>query len=108
MGFGQISQYVFLGVGIYCIIRAIITIVTGTVSKSEEAQIKEYSDKGAKRFKILSAVSNIVGGLLCIIISIIRIMKILDEEIFIFVVLGVLVLLVVVYFVIKKSCKEAK
>ncbi|MBR3325093.1 MAG: hypothetical protein IKG14_03500 [Clostridia bacterium] len=108
MGFGQISQYVFLGVGIYCIIRGIITIVTGNVSKSEEAQIKEYSDKGAKRFKILSAVSNIVGGLLCIIISIIRIMKILDEEIFIFVVLGVLVLLVVVYFVIKKSCKEAK
>ena len=108
MGFGQISQYVFLGVGIYSIIRGIITIVTGNVSKSEEAQIKEYSDKGAKRFKILSAVSNIVGGLLCILISIIRIMKILDEGIFIFVVLGVLVLLVVVYFVIKKSCKEAK
>ena len=41
----QFNQYLFIVIGIYCIIRGIITITTGKISAREEAQLKALQAK---------------------------------------------------------------
>lgn len=107
MGANQFDHYLFIAIGIYCIIRGIITITTGKISEREEAQLKEYSAKGVKRYKILSSVLNIIGGLFCIAISVLKIMNLFESTTYLIVTMAILVIMVLFYLVIKKSCKEA-
>lgn len=108
MGVNQFNQYLFIAIGIYCIIRGIITITTGKVSAREEAKLKEYSAKGVKRYKIFLSVSNIIGGLFCIAISVLKMMNLLESTTYLIVAIALLVIMLLVYLMIKKSCKEAK
>ncbi len=108
MGISQFNQYLFIVIGIYCIIRGIITITTGKISAREEAQLKEYSAKGVKRYKIFLSVSNIIGGLFCIAVSVLKIINFLDQTIYLIVAIAIIVIMLVLDVVIKKSCKEAK
>ena len=104
----EFYHYLFIGVGIYCIIRGFMTITTGKISEKEEAKIKEYSAKGAKSYKILSAVSNIVGGIVCILLAIVKMMNLFESTTFLIIFIAIIVLMVAVYFIIEKKCKEAK
>ncbi len=108
MGKNDYFNYVIIAIGIYCIIKGIITITTGNISKREEATLNGYSDKGIKRYKILSAVTNIIGGLICGMLGVVKIINLFDTNIFNIVVLAVLGVMLVVYVLIRKSCKEAK
>lgn len=108
MELNGISHYLFIAIGVYCVIRGLITITTGKVTAREEEQMKEYSAKGVKKYKIYSAISNIVGGLICIAFSIVRMMNLLEPTIMLIICVGVIVLLLVFDFAIKKSCREEK
>ena len=108
MGKNDYFNYVIIAIGIYCIIKGIITIATGNISQREEATLKGYSDKGIRRYKILSAVTNIIGGLICGMLGVVKIINAFDTNIFNIVVLSVVGVMLLVYVLIRKSCKEAK
>lgn len=100
----------FAALGIYGIVMGIRIIVTGKLTASEEAKIKDFSEKGARTFKLLNAALNIVSGLLVIGIAIVRFLEnqgiisnsIIPSAIFI----GVLVVMLIVYFVVRNKCKN--
>ena len=106
--FNQAGEYVFIAIGIYCIIRGIITLTTGRLTAVEEAKMHEYSDNGARRYKMLSAVSNLLGGVLVIVISVLKIFDLLKGNMFRIIALVIIAALVVVYFLIRNSCKNMK
>ena len=106
--FNQAGEYIFIALGIYCIIRGIITLTTGWLTAVEEAKMHEYSDNGARRYKMLSAVSNLLGGVLVIVISVLKIFNLLKGNMFRIVALVIIAALVVVYFLIRNSCKNMK
>ena len=102
IGFG------ILGVGL--IIFGIKILLTGKLSKGEEAKIASYSKKGARTYKLINVVMNIVVGLFLIgdcIIDILEFQKVLDDTFWIKAILfGVIILMVVVYFIVASKCKN--
>ena len=106
--FNQFGEYIFIALGIYCIIRGIITLTTGRLTAVEEAKMHEYSDNGARRYKMLSAVSNLLGGVLVIVISVLKIFDLLKGNMFRIIALVIVAALVVVYILIRNSCKNMK
>ena len=97
-----------LGVGL--IILGIKILLTGSLTKSEEAKIASYSKKGARTYKLLNVVLNIVVGLFLIgdcIIDILEFQKVLDDTLWIKAILfGVIILIIVVYFIVASKCKN--
>ena len=97
-----------LGVGL--IILGIKILLTGKLTKSEEAKIASYSKKGARTHKLLNVVLNIVVGLFLIgecIIDFLEFQKVLDDPFWIKAILfGVIILMVVVYFIVASKCKK--
>ena len=97
-----------LGVGL--IILGIKILLTGKLTKSEEAKIASYSKKGARTYKLLNVVLNIVVGLFLIgecIIDFLEFQKVLDDPFWIKAILfGVIILMVVVYFIVASKCKK--
>ena len=104
--FDEFGQYIFIALGIYCIVKGFMIITTGKLSAPEEARIREYSPKGIQRYKALSAITNIIGGILTIGISVVKMMNLMDSGVFRIVALIVIVALVAVFFVIRNSCKK--
>ena len=51
---------------------------------------------------------NIVGGLLCVAVSVIKMFNLVDSFIFKVVVIAILVVMIVVYVIIRNSCKKAE
>ncbi len=96
--------------GIGLIIFGIKILLTGTLTKSEEAKIASYSKKGARTYKLLNVVLNIVVGLFLIgecIIDFLEFQKVLDDTFWIKAILfGVIILMVVVYFIFASKCKK--
>ena len=97
-----------LGVGL--IILGIKILLTGKLTKGEEAKIASYSKKGARTYKLLNVVLNIVVGLFLIgdcIIDILEFQKVLDDTLWIKAILfGVIILIIVVYFIVASKCKN--
>ena len=97
-----------LGVGL--IILGIKILLTGKLTKGEEAKIASYSKKGARTYKLLNVVLNIVVGLFLIgdcIIDILEFQKVLDDTFWIKAILfGVIILIIVVYFIVASKCKN--
>lgn len=104
----QYGQYFYIALGIYCIVRGIITLTTGRLTAGEEAKLSEYSKNGAKRYKMLSAVTNLLGGVFVIVVSILKIFGILKGNLFRVIALVIVAALVVVYILIRNSCKNIK
>lgn len=106
----MILPILFAALGIYGIVMGVRIIVTGKLTASEEAKIKDYSEKGAKTFKLLTAGLNIFSGVLVIGIAIVRFLEnqgiisgsIIPNVIFI----GLLVVMLIVYFVVRNKCKD--
>ena len=106
--FNQAGEYIFIALGIYCIVRGIITLTTGRLTASEEAKMREFSDNGARRYKMLSAVTNLLGGVFVIVVSVLKIFGILKGNLFRVIALVIVAALVVVYILIRNSCKNIK
>jgi len=97
-----------LGVGL--IILGIKILLTGKLTKGEEAKIASYSKKGARTYKLINVVLNIVVGLFLIgecIIDLLEFQKVLDDSFWIKAILfGVIILMVIIYFVVAIKCKN--
>ena len=102
------GQFLFIAIGIACVVKGIITITTGKIAEREMMKLNDFSENGLRKFKILSSVMNIVGGLFCVGISVIKLLNIVDPFIFKIVAIAILVVMIVVYVVIRKSCKKAE
>ena len=97
-----------LGVGL--IILGIKILLTGKLTKGEEAKIASYSKKGARTYKLLNVVLNIVVGLFLIgeaIVDFLVFQKVLDDTFWIKAILfGVIILIIVVYFIVSSKFKK--
>ena len=106
----MIMSIAFGVLGIGLIIFGIKILLTGKLTKGEEAKIASYSKKGARTYKLLNVALNIIVGLFLIgecIIDILEFQKILDDPFWIKAILfGVIILMVVVYFIVASKCKK--
>ena len=106
----MIMSIAFGVLGIGLIILGIKILLTGKLTKGEEAKIASYSKKGARTYKLLNVALNIIVGLFLIgecIIDILEFQKILDDPFWIKAILfGVIILMVVVYFIVASKCKK--
>lgn len=97
-----------LGVGM--IILGIRILLTGTLTKSEEAKIASYSKKGARTYKLINAVMNIVAGLFLIgecIVSFLEYQKILNDSFWLkAIMIGAIIIVVIIYFIVASKCKK--
>ena len=106
----MIFPIAFAALGIYSIVMGVRIIVTGKLTASEEAKIKDYSEKGAKTFKLLNVAVNIITGVLIIGIAIVRFLEnqgiIPSSSIPNAILIGALIVLLIVYFVVRNKCKN--
>ena len=102
IGFG------ILGVGL--IIFGIKILLTGKLTKGEEAKIASYSKKGARTYKLINVVMNIVVGLFLIgecIVDFLEHQKVIDDSFLLKAIMfGVIILIIVVYFIVASKCKK--
>ena len=106
MGLSNMSDILFIVLGIYCIIRGIMILLTGKLTRSEEAAARNYSAAGLKRYKLLTAVMNIFGGLVVSVIFLIKMLNLINGSLYRIVLLVLLVVMLIVYFAIRNTCKK--
>ena len=102
------GQFLFIAIGIACVVKGVITITTGKVPEREMMRLKDFSENGLRKYKMLSSVMNIVGGLFCVAVSVIKMLQLVDPFIFKLVAIAILVVMIIVYIVIRNSCKKAE
>ena len=106
MGLSNMSDILFIVLGIYCIIRGIMILLTGKLTRSEEAAARNYSANGLKRYKLLTAFMNLFGGLIVSVIFLIRMLNLINGNLYRIVLLVVLAVMLIVYFAIRNTCKK--
>ena len=106
MKLSNVSDILFIGLGIYCIIRGIMILLTGKLTRSEEAAARNYSANGLKRYKLLTAFMNLFGGLIVSVIFLIRMLNLINGNLYRIVLLVVLAVMLIVYFAIRNTCKK--
>ncbi|MBQ6322162.1 MAG: hypothetical protein IJI24_04740, partial [Lachnospiraceae bacterium] len=82
MDSNQYGQLVFLALGIYCIYKGIMVLTTGKLTAREETKLRSYSENGIRRYKMVSAVTNIFGGIMICAVSIIRMLNLIDTRVY--------------------------
>ena len=96
--------------GVGLIIFGIKILLTGTLTKGEEAKIASYSKKGARTYKLINVLMNIVVGLFLIgecIVDFLEFQKVLDDAFGIKAIMfGVIIIIVIIYFVVASKCKK--
>lgn len=106
MGLSNMSDILFIVLGIYCIIRGIMILLTGKLTRSEEAAARNYSANGLKRYKLLTAIMNIFGGLIVSVVFLIKMLNLINGSLYRIVLLVLLVVMLIVYFAIRNTCKK--
>jgi hypothetical protein len=106
MKLSNVSDILFIGLGIYCIIRGIMILLTGKLTRSEEAAARNYSANGLKRYKLLTAFMNLFGGLIISVIFLIKMLNLINGNLYRIVLLVVLAVMLIVYFAIRNTCKK--
>ena len=91
MKLSNVSDILFIAIGIYCIIRGIMILLTGKLTRSEEAAARNYSANGLKRYKLLTAVMNIFGGLIVSVVFLIKMLNLINGSLYRIVLLVLLV-----------------
>ena len=104
----QISYIVLILMGIYCVYRGVMLLMTGKLQQREEARLHGFSENGIRRYKMLSAVMNLVGGLLVIGIAVIKMLNLVDLTVFRIIALVVIAVMLIIYLMIRNSCKNMK
>ena len=108
MGNIDYTQIVCILLGIYCVYRGIMIFVSGKLGAKEEARIRGFSENGVRRYKLFSAVMNIIGGVFVLVVSVIRMLNLVETTAYRIVVLSIVAVILIVYFLIWNSCKNAK
>lgn len=106
MKLSNVSDILFIGLGIYCIIRGIMILLTGKLTRSEEAAARNYSANGLKRYKLLTAFMNLFGGLIVSVVFLIKMLNLINGSLYRIVLLVLLVVMLIVYFAIRNTCKK--
>ena len=106
--FDKFSEYLFIAIGVYCIVRGFMTLTTGNLPASEEARLRGYSENGIRKYKMLSAVTNLIGGVIVIAISVLKLLNLIQSDMLRIILVIILVIMVVVYILLRKSCKNTK
>ena len=106
MGLSNMSDILFIVIGIYCIIRGIMILLTGKLTRSEEAATRNYSVNGLKRYKLLTAFMNLFGGLIVSVVFLIKMLNLINGSLYRIVLLVLLVVMLIVYFAIRNTCKK--
>ena len=102
MKLSNVSDILFIAIGIYCIIRGIMILLTGKLTRSEEAAARNYSANGLKRYKLLTA----FGGLIVSVVFLIKMLNLINGSLYRIVLLVLLVVMLIVYFAIRNTCKK--
>ena len=106
MKLSNVSDILFIAIGIYCIIRGIMILLTGKLTRSEEAAARNYSAAGLKRYKLLTAFMNLFGGLIISVVFLIKMLNLINGSLYRIVLLVLLVVMLIVYFAIRNTCKK--
>ena len=106
MRLSNMSDILFIVLGIYCIIRGIMILLTGKLTRSEEAAARNYSAEGLKRYKLLTAFMNLFGGLIVSVVFLIKMLNLINGSLYRIVLLVLLVVMLIVYFAIRNTCKK--
>lgn len=106
MGLSNMSDILFIVLGIYCIIRGIMILLTGKLTRSEEAAARNYSANGLKRYKLLTVFMNLFGGLIVSVVFLIKMLNLINGSLYRIVLLVLLVVMLIVYFAIRNTCKK--
>ena len=110
MTMSMIWPFVLGALGIYTLVLGVRIIVTGKLTAREEERIKDFSEQGARSYRVLNAVMNIVAGFLIVGYAVVRYLEqqgIIPENIVSkLVLLGVVVVMVVIYFIVRNKCKN--
>lgn len=107
-GFNDFGQYIFILLGVFCIGKGIMTLTTGKLGGKEEASLRDYSPEGIRKYKILSVILNFIGGVAVIASSVVKMLNVVDTTVYGIVMLVVIALMIVIYVVGKRYCKNAK
>ena len=102
----QITDYVFLALAVYCIIRGIITLVTGNIPAGESAHIKAFSESGITRYRIISGVLSITGGIFICALFALRMFSFIGKNIYTIAGIGGCILLVIIFLAARRSCSK--
>ena len=108
MGSFDYYQIVVIVVGAYCVFRGVMTLLTGQIPKREEERLKDYSANGLRKYKLLSAFMNIFGGAFLIIAALIRLLNLVEPNLYRILLLVILAVMIVVYISIRNICKNTK
>ena len=106
MKLSNVSDILFIAIGIYCIIRGIMILLTGKLTRSEEAAARNYSANGLKRYKLLTVFMNLFGGLIVSVVFLIKMLNLINGNLYRIVLLVVLAVMLIVYFAIRNTCKK--
>lgn len=102
--------FVLGALGIITIITGVKIILTGKLTAREEEKMTAYSEKGARTMRLLNAALNIVAGLVIIGYAVVRYLEnqqiIPDTIISKIVLIGVLIVMLAVYFIVRNNCKK--
>lgn len=108
MNSNSVTLIIMIALGVYCIWRGVMTLVTGKLPAREEEHAKTYSEEGLKKYKLLSSVFSIIGGILVIVLDAVKLFLPQYSNILWWVILVILIILVIAYVLILKSCKNTK
>ena len=102
------GQFIFIALGIACVVKGIITVTSGKLPSTEWERVKGYSENGLRKYKVFSAILNIVGGLLCVGISVVKMFNLVEPLLFKLIVIPILVVMIIFYVVIMNICKKTE
>ena len=102
------TQIIIIVLGIYCLYRGFIVLTSGKLTEREEAKLRDFSANGARKYRMLNAVSNLIGGVLTIGIAVIRMFNLINQDVFRIAAIIIVAVLCLVYFLLWKACKNAK
>ncbi|MBE6819405.1 MAG: hypothetical protein E7517_09720 [Ruminococcaceae bacterium] len=101
---------IFVLCGGYAIFYGVKIIVTGSMGAKEEARLAAFSEKGAKTYKLVNSIFNILGGIVLIGLAILRFLEakgtIAGLSVYRYIAIGVLVVLAVSLGITWLLCKK--
>ena len=71
----QMWPFLLAALAVYSIFLGVRILLTGRLTEKEEAKLKDFSNKGARTYKLVYAVVSIVGGLLILAVAVIRFLE---------------------------------
>ena len=102
------SGLLFIVLGIFGIFRGIRILTTGKIPEREEARLGDLSENGLRKYKLLSVFMNIAAGVILIGFCIARFLNLLDPGLLRIIMLAALVILIVIFVIMRNSCKNTK